>query len=81
VVEAEEQLRRQGGAVQAGREMTLSGGGVRRISYSFSGEGWVSGLRATDSLDLRVTLTEGSLIIPVRWRTTVVARLRDTLPR
>ena len=80
-IDAEEQVRREGGAVQGGRPMALAGGGLRRVSYSFAGAGWVSALRASDSLELRVTMTEGSLNIPVRWRTTVVARLRDTLPR
>lgn len=81
VIEASERLARTGSASQAGQMMTLQGDGARRVSYEFAAEGWVRRLTARDSLDLVVTITPAGQTIPVRWRSTLVARLRDVLPR
>lgn len=80
-VEVEERVSRQGLATQGGRAMTLVGTGERHVTYDFSALGWVSSLRARDSLNLNVTIPEGTQSIPVLWRATIVARLRDTIPR
>lgn len=80
-VDATEQLRRTGTASQGGQTMSLQGTGARRLSYDFSPEGWVSGLSARDSLEVTVTVGAGGQTIPVRWRSTLIARLRDVPPR
>lgn len=80
-IDAEEVLHRLGSAVQGGRAMAIAGGGKRTLRYGFAAEGWVSLMQASDSLELKVTMTGGDQSIPVRWRSTVMARLRDSLPR
>lgn len=75
-VEASERLSRTGTAVQGGQTMTLRGDGLRRVRYQFATEGWVSALVARDSLDLVVTVGPGGETVPVRWRSTLVGRLR-----
>ena len=79
-VEGIERLTRKGSATQGGRAMTLSGSGVRQVTYDLAPEGWVSFLIARDSLDLRVIVPDSPDPIPVRWRSTIVARLRGTPP-
>lgn len=80
-VEATERLTRNGTASQGGQTMSLSGSGERRITYDFSGEGLVTALSARDSLDLRVLVDTTGAIIPVRWLSTLTARLRGSPPR
>ena len=79
-VEVTEQLSRNGRATKGGRAMTVVGSGARQVTYEFSPEGWVTLLRARDSLDLRVTVPDSPEPIPVRWRSTVTARLRGASP-
>lgn len=79
LVEADEQLIRSGNAVQGGQPMTLRGTGTRRINYEFAADGWLNNLSARDSLDVVVGVTDQT--IPVRWRSTLIARLRDIPPR
>ena len=76
-VEANERLSRTGTAVQAGQPMTLRGAGSRRLRYEFAPEGWVSSMTARDSLDLVVTVGVGGEAVRVRWRSTLIGRLRD----
>ncbi len=76
-VEAAERLSRSGTATQAGQPMRLSGAGLRRLRYEFSPGGWVGHLEARDSLDLVVTVGQGGQAVAVRWRSTLVGRLRD----
>jgi hypothetical protein len=76
-VEANERLVRSGTAIQAGQTMTLKGGGLRRLHYEFAPGGWISRLTARDSLDLVVTVGPGGQAVPVRWRSTLIGRLRD----
>jgi hypothetical protein len=76
-VEANERLSRSGTAVQAGQTMTLKGSGVRRVRYEFAPDGWVNALTAQDSLDLVVTVGPGGEAVPIRWRSTLIGRLRD----
>lgn len=75
LVEAEERLIRAGNAVQGGQPMTLHGTGTRWIRYEFAADGWLNKLSARDSLDVVVGVTDQT--IPVRWRSTLIARLRD----
>lgn len=79
LVEADEQLIRTGNAIQGGQPMTLKGTGTRRINYEFVADGWLNNLSARDSLDVVVGVTDQT--IPVRWRSTLIARLRDIPPR
>jgi hypothetical protein len=79
-VEGLERLTRKGKSKQGGREMGLSGSGVRQVTYDLAPEGWVSFLIARDSLDLIVTVPDTPGPIPVRWRSTIVARLRGPSP-
>lgn len=79
-VEGIERLTRKGSAKQGGREMGLSGSGVRQVTYDLASEGWVSFLIARDSLDLIVTVLDSPAPIPVRWRSTIIARLRGSSP-
>ncbi len=76
VVEATERLVRTGTAMQGGQPMTLQGTGARRLRYEFAFDGWLTNLTARDSLDMVVAVTDQT--IPVRWRSTLIARLRDT---
>ncbi len=76
-VEANERLTRTGTAMQAGQVMTLRGAGLRRLRYEFGSDGWVSALTARDSLDLVVTVGPAGETVPVRWRSTLIGRLRD----
>lgn len=76
LVEASERLTRTGTATQGGQLMTLKGSGLRRLRYEFAPDGWVSTLSARDSLDLVVTVGSGEKV-PVRWRSTLIGRLRD----
>ena len=78
-VEATERLVRTGTAMQGGQPMTLQGTGARRLSYEFATDGWLTNLTARDSLDVVVAVTDQT--IPVRWRSTLIARLRDIPPR
>lgn len=80
-VEAAERLGRSGGTSQGGQSMSLSGGGARWLSYDFAAQGFVTFLSARDSLDLRVRVEATGQIIPVRWRSTLTARLRGAAPR
>ena len=57
--------------------MTLKGAGMRRLRYEFALDGWVIRLTARDSLDLTVTVGSGGETVPVRWRSTLIGRLRD----
>jgi hypothetical protein len=75
-VEATERLVRTGSAMQGGQLMTLQGTGGRRLSYQFAFDGWLTNFTARDSLDMVVAVTGQT--IPVRWRSTLIARLRDT---
>jgi hypothetical protein len=79
-IEVTERLSRKGKATQGGREMTVKGTGGRQVTYEFSPEGWVTMLRARDSLDLQVAVPDSPDPIPVRQRSTVTARLRGTSP-
>ena len=76
-VEANERLSRSGTVTQAGQMMTLKGAGMRRLRYEFALDGWVIRLTARDSLDLTVTVGSGGETVPVRWRSTLIGRLRD----
>lgn len=76
-VEANERLSRSGATMQGGQTMTLKGSGLRRVRYGFAPEGWVSSLMARDSLDLVVTVGGGGETVQVRWRSTLLGRLRD----
>ncbi|HEU5219095.1 MAG TPA: hypothetical protein VFU23_10575 [Gemmatimonadales bacterium] len=76
-VEAEERLARTGTAMQAGQTMMLRGAGARRMRYEFLPDGWVGSLSARDSLELVVTVGTGGETVPVRWRSTLIGRLRD----
>jgi len=78
-VGATERLVRTGTAMQGGQPMTLRGTGARRLSYEFASDGWLTKLSARDSLDMVVSVTDQT--IPVRWRSTLIARLRDIPPR
>jgi hypothetical protein len=80
-IEAVERLDRKGGATQGGQVMSLAGGGERRLSYEFASLGFLTWLSATDSLDLRVRVSATGEVIPVRWRSTLSARLRGAPPR
>lgn len=80
-VEGVERLTRRGSARRDGREMGISGSGVRQVTYDLVPEGWVSFLIARDSLDLVVTVPDSPAPVPVRWRSTIIARLRGTTPR
>ena len=80
-VEATERLSRSGGTSQGGQMMSLSGGGARWLSYDFASPGLVTSLWARDSLALRVRVEATGQIIPVRWRSTLTARLRGATPR
>lgn len=75
-VEANERLARSGTAMQGGQTMTIRGAGLRRLRYEFVFDGWVGSLTAQDSLDLTVTVGGGETV-PVRWRSTLIGRLRD----
>jgi hypothetical protein len=77
-VETDERLSRTGRASQGGRTLGLSGSGTRRVLSDFSPEGWVTMVQAQDSLELRVTVPDNPEPIPVRWRSTVIVRLRGT---
>jgi hypothetical protein len=79
-VEIVERLTRDGKAMQGGRAMTVKGSGGRQVTYELSPEGWVTMLRARDSLDLRVAVPDSPDPIPVLQRSTVTARLRGTSP-
>lgn len=79
-IEVVESLTRTGKANQGGREMGLVGSGVRRVLYDLAAEGWITMVQARDSLDLRVTVPDSPDPIPVRWRSTVIARLRGLPP-
>ena len=79
-VEGIEQVTRKGRARQGDREMGLSGSGVRHVTYDLAPEGWVSFLIARDSLDLQVTISDTPAPIAVRWRSTIIARLRGSRP-
>jgi len=79
-IEVVESLTRTGKAIQGGREMGLAGSGVRRVLYDLAAEGWITMVQAQDSLDLRVTVPDSPDPIPVRWRSTVIARLRGLPP-
>lgn len=79
-IEVNERLTRTGKATQGGRAMTVNGAGGRQVTYEFSPEGWVTVLRARDSLDLRVAVPDLPDPIPVRQRSTVTARLRGSSP-
>lgn len=79
-IEVVESLTRTGKALQGGREMGLAGSGVRRVLYDLAAEGWITMVQARDSLDLRVTVPDSPDPIPVRWRSTVIARLRGLPP-
>ena len=79
-IEVVESLTRTGTAVQGGREMGLAGSGVRRVLYDLAADGWITMVQAQDSLDLRVTVPDSPDPIPVRWRSTVIARLRGLPP-
>ncbi|HSE51380.1 MAG TPA: hypothetical protein VLB00_04280 [Gemmatimonadales bacterium] len=79
-IEVVESLTRTGKAIQGGREMGLVGSGVRRVLYDLAAEGWITMVQAQDSLDLRVTVPDSPDPIPVRWRSTVIARLRGLPP-
>jgi hypothetical protein len=78
-VSATERLVRTGTAMQGGQPMTLQGTGARELSYEFATDGWLTNLTARDSLDVVVAVTDQT--IPVRWRSTLIARLRDIPPR
>ena len=80
-VEGVERLTRRGSAKRDGREMGLTGSGLRQVTYDLVPEGWVSFLIARDSLDLVVTVPDSPAPIPVRWRSTIIARLRGSPPR
>lgn len=79
-IEVVERLTRIGRATQGGRAMTVKGTGERQVTYELSPEGWVTLLRARDSLDLSVSVPDSPEPIPVRQRSTVTARLRGALP-
>jgi hypothetical protein len=79
-IEVVESLTRTGKALQGGREMGLVGSGVRRVLYDLAPDGWITMVQARDSLDLRVTVPDSPDPIPVRWRSTVIARLRGLPP-
>lgn len=79
-IEVVESLTRTGKALQGGREMGLAGSGVRRVLYDLAADGWITMVQARDSLDLRVTVPDSPDPIPVRWRSTVIARLRGLPP-
>lgn len=79
-IEVSERLGRKGKATQGGRTMTVNGAGGRQVTYDLSPEGWVTMLRARDSLDLLVTVPDTPAPIPVRQRSTVTARLRGNFP-
>ena len=79
-IEVVETLTRTGKANQGGREMGLVGSGVRRVLYDLSADGWITMVQAKDSLDLRVTVPDSPAPIPVRWRSTMIARLRGLPP-
>ena len=79
-IEVVESLTRTGKATQGGREMGLAGSGVRRVLYDLAADGWITMVQARDSLDLRVTVPDSPDPIPVRWRSTVIARLRGLPP-
>jgi hypothetical protein len=79
-IEVVESLTRTGKAIQGGREMGLAGSGVRKILYDLAADGWITMVQAQDSLDLRVTVPDSPDPIPVRWRSTVIARLRGLPP-
>jgi hypothetical protein len=79
-IEVIESLTRTGKALQGGREMGLAGSGVRRVLYDLAADGWITMVQARDSLDLRVTVPDSPDPIPVRWRSTVIARLRGLPP-
>ena len=79
-IEVVESLTRTGKATQGGREMGLVGSGVRRVLYDLAADGWITMVQASDSLDLRVTVPDSPDPIPVRWRSTVIARLRGLPP-
>jgi hypothetical protein len=77
-VDVSERLSRTGSAMQGGQPMTLTGSGSRRLRYEFAPEGWVRSLTARDSLDLVVTVgAAGGEAVRVRWRSTLIGRLRD----
>ena len=76
-VEANERLSRSGTTMQAGQTMTLKGAGLRRMRFEFAPDGWVRTLTVRDSLDLVVTVDPGGETVPVRWRSTLIGRLRD----
>ena len=76
-VEANERLSRSGSAMQGGQTMTLKGAGLRRVRYEFAPAGWVTTLTARDSLDLVVAVGPNGEAVSVRWRTTLLGRLRD----
>jgi hypothetical protein len=78
-VEATEQLTRTGTGAQAGQTMTLKGSGLRRVKYEFVRDGWLDNLVARDSVDLVVTVNPDAQTIPVRWRSTLTARLRGPI--
>jgi len=59
--------------------MTLQGAGARRLTYEFATDGWLTSLSVRDSLDMVVAVTGQT--IPIRWRSTLIARLRDIPPR
>jgi hypothetical protein len=79
-IEVVESLTRTGKATQGGREMGLVGSGVRRVLYDLAADGWITMVQASASLDLRVTVPDSPDPIPVRWRSTVIARLRGLPP-
>jgi hypothetical protein len=74
-VEATERLARAGTAVQGGQTMRLEGTGTRQLRYEFTAQGWLSSLVARDSLEMTVAVSGQT--IPVRWRSTLIARWRD----
>jgi hypothetical protein len=79
-IEVVESLTRTGKAIQGGREMGLAGSGVRKILYDLAADGWITMVQAQDSLDIRVTVPDSPDPIPVRWRSTVIARVRGLPP-
>jgi hypothetical protein len=79
-VTAQDRISRTGNAVQGGQTMQLTGTGARSVTYDFAPEGFVGLLVARDSLDVVVTIAPDSQTIPVRWRSTLLARLRGAAP-
>jgi hypothetical protein len=60
--------------------MTVNGTGGRQVTHELAPEGWMTMLRARDSLDLRVAVPDSPDPIPVRQHSTVTARLRGSFP-